>query len=154
MAKSTKAPTKAPGAGIDRKIPFWSTKNAEITTSIGKSKYHLSGVHSQTVSEGELIMDSLSLLGQRLDGADLGAVTLTLKSPLKAKLSSKGSFESNVDFVLTSGGATSTVSGKVTGRLDASRTSFAQLCVSALADTSEFTVANSRVSSQIAVAAA
>src|SRR6266436_6287157 len=94
------------------RIPFWSTKNPVITTKMGDSKYHFSGFHSQRVYEGNLIIDDLSLIGHRLDGLDLGTITISLKEPFEAPLSRKGDFKKPVSLVLTSGSNSSAIDGE------------------------------------------
>ena len=137
-----KKSSNTPKATLARRVPFWSSKTPQITTSMGTSKYHISGFHSQRVVDGQIVIDDLSLLGQRLDGADIGSITLTLKQPLKAKLTSAGAFKGKVSMILTSGSTSSTVVGEIAGKLDKDRAGFASLCFSAAARESILSLAH------------
>jgi hypothetical protein len=141
-------------SSLDRRIPFWSSKSPEITTVFGKSKYHFSGFHSQRVLDGKIIMDDLSLLGQRLDGADIGPIIITLKEPLEASLQTDGAFNSRVSLILTSGSNSSTIDGEISGKLEAGSSAFAALCISAQSHLSVLSVSHGRVASHVQIGAA
>jgi|SwirhirootsSR3_FD_contig_21_30060976_length_697_multi_5_in_0_out_0_1 hypothetical protein len=136
------------------RTPFWSSKYPEITTMLGKSQYHFSGFHTQTVSGDKLTMDNLSLLGQRLSGSDLGPMTITLKEPLTAALAADGSFKAETSLILSSGATTSTIPGEVTGMWAKSSGKFTSLCVSARADRATFALNQGVLSSHVSVALA
>lgn len=121
---------------------------------LGKSQYHFSGFHTQTVSGDQLTMDNLSLLGQRLSGADLGPVTITLNEPLKAALGADGSFKAQTSLILSSGGSTTTIPGEVIGTYAKNSGKFTSLCVSARADRATFALNQGALQSHITLSAA
>src|SRR5262249_17529381 len=113
-----------------------------------------SGFHSQSVSDGEITMDTFSLLGQRLDGADLGPIMITLKDPLKARLTPDRSFRGRVSLILTSGSSSSTIDGEISGRLTEGSSGFASLCISAEAKAAMLSLGRGTLSSSISMKAA
>ncbi|MGA7312389.1 MAG: hypothetical protein WBX22_00330 [Silvibacterium sp.] len=139
---------------LTERTPFWSSKHPEIHTVLGKSKYHFSGYHTQRISGDELIMDNISLLGQRLDGADLGALTITLQGPITARLAADGKFRASAPLTLTSGANTTTIEGEVAGSWARQAGRFTSLCVSATAERTVFAAGQGALSTNLKFAAA
>jgi hypothetical protein len=154
-----------------QQLPFYSANRPEITispgpslsghaTTLGKSRYHFSGFHSQRVSDGKLIMDQFTVLGQPLGGADLGPVLITLKQPLTARLAEDGSFNRSVPLILTSGSSESEINGTISGRLNLGRAfdpvgfAFASLCFSTENQLADLGFSASTIQSNISIAAA